>query len=222
MFLFIISLVGCVKPRPYKYPPIMEGWRKQTAAKNAYIVQTKDTLYSIAWAFNIDYRYLAAINNIQPPYKIYAGKHLYLAASRNKKFKDISLIPSITKPLSGFKWPTKGKVVTAFGSKGGISRGINIAGREGQPVFACNSGVVVYSGSGLRSYGNLMIIKHNDDYLSAYAYNQKLLVAEGQRVKVGQKIATMGRDNDDRAILHFEIRFLGKPVDPLPYLPKKI
>jgi lipoprotein NlpD len=100
------------------------------------------------------------------------------------------------------------------------NQGINIAGKNGQDVRAAADGVVVYSGAGLIGYGELLIIKHNNEWISAYAHNQKRLVAEGTRVKAGQLIAEMGQTGTIRSMLHFEIRRNGKPVDPLLYLPK--
>ena len=116
-------------------------------------------------------------------------------------------------------WPAEGKVTARFKPKDG-SKGIDIAGKAGQPIYAAAAGDVVYSGKGLIGYGNLIIIKHNDKYLSAYGHNKKLLVEEGQSVKKGQKIAEMGTSNKDGPILHFEVRRHGKPVNPLWYLPK--
>jgi lipoprotein NlpD len=98
---------------------------------------------------------------------------------------------------------------------------VDISGRQGQPIVAAAPGVVVYSGSGLLGYGRLIIIKHNDTYLSAYAYNERLLVQEGDRVAAAQEIATMGLGNDGHPVLHFQIRKDGKPVNPLDYLPKR-
>jgi len=117
------------------------------------------------------------------------------------------------------KWemPTSGKVVGNF-SENDNRKGIDIAGKQGQPVYASAPGKVVYSGSGLRGYGKLIIIKHNSTYLSAYAHNDKLLVKEGQMVAKGQMIAGMGSTDANRVVLHFEIRKLGKPVDPAKYL----
>ena len=100
-------------------------------------------------------------------------------------------------------------------------QGIAIGGSSGQPVVAAADGVVVYSGSGLVGYGELIIVKHNEQWLSAYGHNRVRLVAEGQKVKAGQQIAEMGRSGTDREKLHFEIRYNGKPVDPLLYLPKR-
>lgn len=116
-------------------------------------------------------------------------------------------------------WPSAGKVVTSFGQA--ASKGIDIGGRVGQPVVAAAPGKVVYSGSNLRGYGKLVIIKHNKTYLSAYAHNSQIAVKEGQQVARGQKIAEMGKSDADSVRLHFEIRRLGKPVDPLKYLPDK-
>lgn len=114
-------------------------------------------------------------------------------------------------------WPTSGKTLAGF-SEGG-NKGVDIGGKAGQPILASADGKVVYSGSGLRGYGNLIIIKHNNIFLTAYAHNSKLLVKEGQLVKQGQKIAEMGNSDSSQVMLHFEIRRLGKPVDPLKYLP---
>jgi lipoprotein NlpD len=116
-------------------------------------------------------------------------------------------------------WPGKGSVVGEFDEA--KNKGLDIAGSAGEPVLAAADGKVVYSGAGLRGYGNLIILKHNNTYLSAYAHNQVLLVKEDQVVKRGQKIAEMGNSDADRVKLHFEIRRQGKPVDPLKYLPAK-
>ena len=118
-----------------------------------------------------------------------------------------------------WSWPAKGKILAGFNDSGS-SKGMDIAGDQGQPVHAAAPGKVVYSGTGLRGYGKLIIIKHNKTYLSAYAHNSQLLVKEGQLVTKGQKIAEMGNSDTDRVKLHFEIRKLGKPVDPAKYLPE--
>ena len=119
-----------------------------------------------------------------------------------------------------WSWPAAGKVIAPF-SEGG-NKGIDIAGKAGDPVFAAGDGKVIHRGSGLRGYGELVIIKHNATYLSAYAHNQRILVEEGQTVSKGQKIAEMGSTDADRVKLHFEIRKQhGKPVDPLKYLPQR-
>lgn len=119
---------------------------------------------------------------------------------------------------NGWAWPTDGKVIRGFRS--GDRKGVDFGGREGQPIIAAASGDVVYSGSGLRGYGQLIIIKHNKNFLSAYAHNKKLHVKEGDKVVRGQRIADMGRTGAERVKLHFEIRKNGKPVDPFGYLPR--
>ncbi len=119
-----------------------------------------------------------------------------------------------------WEWPTQGKLIYVFG-EGTNQKGVGIEGRSGQAVLASAPGRVVYSGSGLRGYGKLIIIKHNTSYLSVYAHNSLIMVKEGQSVAKGQKIAEMGNSDSDRVALHFEIRRLGKPIDPLQYLPER-
>ena len=119
-----------------------------------------------------------------------------------------------------WRWPSNGMIIKKFSKKSATRKGLDIAGRLGQTIKATAAGRIVYSGSGLRGYGRLIIIKHNERFLSAYAHNRKLFVKEGQTVKQGQKIAEMGRSGTDRVKLHFEIRSDGNPVDPLRYLPK--
>jgi lipoprotein NlpD len=116
-------------------------------------------------------------------------------------------------------WPAAGTVVAAFDDV--RNKGLGIAGKLGDPIFAAADGKVVYAGSGLRGYGNLVIVKHNNGFLTAYAHNQALLVKEDQSVRRGQKIAEMGSTDTDRVKLHFEIRKEGKPVDPARYLPPR-
>lgn len=120
-----------------------------------------------------------------------------------------------------WSWPTQGHVIETFSSTSSTRKGIDIAGRLGQTVKAASAGRVVYSGSGLRGYGQLIIVKHNEQYLSAYAHNRKSLVKEGDTVTTGQQIAEMGRSGADRVKLHFEIRREGEPVNPMQYLPKR-
>ena len=203
-----------------------------------------ETLYSIAWRHGLDYKKVASWNNIRSPYTIYAGQRLRLTApeitsktyakkSSSKKQTTSSKKSSTTKKTSStstkkkvttFKhdwgWPTKGKVIGTYSNKAGGNKGIDIAGNVGQDVFAASSGRVVYSGNGLLGYGNLIIVKHSEQYLSAYAHNDKLFVKEGGTVKRGQKIAELGKTGTNTPKLHFEIRENGKPVDPLRYLPK--
>jgi lipoprotein NlpD len=119
----------------------------------------------------------------------------------------------------GWIWPAKGTVVAEFDEV--KNKGLDIGGTAGEPVLAAAEGKVVYAGAGLRGYGNLVILKHNNTYLTAYAHNQSLMVKEDQVVKKGQKIAEMGNSDADRVKLHFEVRRQGKPVDPAKYLPAR-
>lgn len=130
-------------------------------------------------------------------------------------------VQPVKRSESGWAWPATGVVIEGFSSNGSLNKGIDLAGELGQPILAASNGSVVYAGSGLRGYGELIIIKHSDTYVSAYGHNRRLLVKEGQQVKVGQTIAEMGSTGTDRVKLHFEIRRQGKPVDPLDYLPSR-
>nr|WP_256583033.1 peptidoglycan DD-metalloendopeptidase family protein [Pseudomonas sp. HMWF032] len=138
-----------------------------------------------------------------------------------KTTPSVTALPPSQRSASGWLWPTNGPVIGRFSSNGSLNKGIDIAGELGQPVLAASDGSVVYAGSGLRGYGELVIIKHSDTYVSAYGHNRRLLVQEGQKVKAGQKIAEMGSTGTDQVKLHFEVRRQGKPVDPLQYLPRR-
>ena len=120
-----------------------------------------------------------------------------------------------------WQWPTSGNIIQGFSDTDGGNKGIDISGSRGQAVKAAASGRVVYAGNALRGYGNLIIIKHNDDFLSAYAHNDKILVTDQQEVKAGQEIAKMGSSGTNTVKLHFEIRYKGKSVDPIRYLPRR-
>jgi lipoprotein NlpD len=127
--------------------------------------------------------------------------------------------PAVAGDEVAFVWPANGPVVDAFDES--RNKGVGIGGKVGEPVLAAADGRVVYAGAGLRGYGNLVILKHNNTYLTAYAHNQSLLVREDQTVRQGQKIAEMGSSDSDRVKLHFEVRRQGKPVDPLKHLPSR-
>ncbi|MDC9724982.1 MAG: peptidoglycan DD-metalloendopeptidase family protein [Gammaproteobacteria bacterium] len=211
----------------------------QTKAPSFHKVKKGDTLYSISWRYGMNYKTLAKINNIRSPYKIYIGQKLRFKptkttqnnykkkATTSKKItnkKVVKKTTSSTRPVNtsvAWRWPTKGKVISTYSKSAAGRKGIDIAGKSGQQVVSSAAGKVVYSGNGLARYGNLLIIKHNDVYLSAYAHNKKLLVKDGQYVKAGQKIATLGRTGTQRDQLHFEIRRNGKPIDPMQFLPKR-
>ncbi len=215
-------------------------------APDRYAVRRGDTLYSIAFRYGVDYRALARLNGIPSPYTIYPGQELRLsgkppsiAAKAPAKTPSSTSAPVASAPVTkassprvtttspvksnsvvdAWRWPTRGTVVRKF--TGTTHKGIDIDGRAGDPVLATAAGTVVYAGSGIVGYGNLLIVKHNQNYLSAYGHNQRLLVGEGDSVKAGQKIAEKGSSATNSVKLHFEIRRDGKPVDPLKLLPRQ-
>jgi lipoprotein NlpD len=306
-------LAGCASP--YRAPVVERTVTRAPAAKPAtppaeqrpesYTVKRGDTLYSIALDNGLDYRELAAWNNITDPAAIRAGmvlrmrvpgavvgaaqpevgaqvppearvqvqpvpvpgsvearslgadpraavepragtepprvsgdlktgpKAMKLPYSEENLAMLLRQSPPPTTPeppapqpraedgqdTVAWMWPAGGRVLAGFSEA--TNKGVDILGKVGDPVFASASGRVVYSGTGLRGYGKLVIIKHNQTYLSAYAHNSNLLVKEGQNVARGQKIAEIGNTDSSQAKLHFEIRRLGKPVDPMKFLPDR-
>jgi len=209
------------------------------AGAKYYVVHKNETLYSIGLRSGHGFEHLALWNDLAPPYHVEAGQKLKLFNPRQEntsssKQKDKIIVPKVgsssqKKPnisianekvlKLNWQWPIKGRVVKNFSQSG--NKGIDIHGQIGQKVQAAEAGKVVYSGKGLLGYGNLLIIKHDELFLSAYANNSRLRVTEGQRVEKGQIVAEVGRAGADRAALHFEIRKNGKSVNPLKYLPKK-
>ncbi|ARP37297.1 MULTISPECIES: murein hydrolase activator NlpD [Vibrio] len=153
-----------------------------------------------------------------PQKKVVQSKSKEYVGSKGKQNVTPPTKPTSNK-VSKWLWPTKGRVIKNFSVGEQGNKGIDIAGQRGQPIVSTAGGTVVYSGNALRGYGNLVIVKHNDNYLSAYAHNDRLLVSEGQSVKPGQKIATMGSSGASSVRLHFEIRYQGKSVNPKRYLP---
>ncbi len=224
---------------------------------NEYMVRSGDTVYSIAFRNNLDYRELARWNGIGSSYLIVPGQVLRLRAPpappkpryqtddiQSEGMEDVQIakpqpitvdtpppaaavVPSVSTggseaAITGgydWVWPTKGVVVRGYNQQG--NKGLDFTGSEGQPVFAAAPGRVVYSGNALKGYGELIIIKHDELYLSAYGYNRARHVKEGDVVTAGQPIAEMGRGPESRPTLHFEIRERGKPVNPVERLPAK-
>lgn len=160
----------------------------------------------------------AKVAKKDPPKKVEQSKSKEYVGSKGKQNVAPSTKPTSDK-VSKWLWPTNGRVIKNFSVGEQGNKGIDIAGQRGQPIVSTAGGTVVYSGNALRGYGNLVIVKHNDNYLSAYAHNDRLLVSEGQSVKPGQKIATMGSSGASSVRLHFEIRYQGKSVNPKRYLP---
>lgn len=162
----------------------------------------------------------------QGEYRQSKAQHKPTAKQKKKQNKPQSNKPTSTKKTYSNKirkwvWPTSGRVIAGFSNKGNGNKGIDIAGKTGTSIVSAGDGKVVYYGNALRGYGNLVIIKHNDDYLSAYAHNSRVLVKEQDFVKAGQKIAEMGNTDSPNVKLHFEVRYRGKSVNPMKYLPKR-
>jgi len=193
--------------------PIVNGWDNSLSKSDYYVVQKNDTLYSIAVAFNADMVELIKVNKLTPPYDLQAGQKIKLVkpANLNKDYSNLK--------ITHWEWPSFGRVVQNFSDKVYVGgKGIDIENKAGAPIVASAPGKVIYSGSGLSSYGSLIIIRHNNVYNSLYANVTSIEVSEGQFVKAGQKIAKMGVNSAGKPILHFEIRRNKKPVDPMPYL----
>ena len=227
------------------YPPLPKD------CTQTWTVKRGDTLIGIALNTGADYRDIAAMNQLADINKIQLDRTLCVrrSAQKSKKpaaepqtsakadqpnkdtgkaaaVKPVEEMPSTSAATNAamadgikFAWPATGKVVAGFNESS--NKGINIAGKMGEPVDAAADGKVVYAGSGLRGYGNLVIVKHDGNYLTAYAHNSKILVKEGDAVKRGQRIADMGDSDADSVMLHFEVRRQGKPVDPMKFMAQR-
>ena len=200
--------------------------RWSAAPREQHVVRSGETLFTIAWRYGRSVDDLARWNGLGDGSLIYPGQVIRLngpaAAPRRAGTsapRPTARLPDAPSPR--FVWPTVGPVVVAFGARPGSGTGVLIAGAAGQPINAAAAGRVVYAGGGLSGYGRLIIVKHNDTYLSAYGHNSSLLVKEGEAVAKGQEIATMGEGPGRSPRLHFEIRRNGKPVDPRRYLSAK-
>jgi lipoprotein NlpD len=198
-----------------------------TRAPATYTVKRGDTLYSIAWRHGLDYREVARWNGIGRDYLIRPGQVLDLVpSSRARRQARQPPPPVVATPVPAipagaavrWAWPAD-QVRLRSTTRPNSSQGLTMAGQLGQPIRAAAAGSVVYVGSGLLGYGQLVIVKHNETFLSAYGHTQAALVHEGEAVQSGQAIATMGEGPGQRPMLYFEIRVNGQPVDPLRYLP---
>lgn len=195
---------------------------------DVHVVQSGETLAVLALRYEVRVRDLAAWNRLDNPDRILPGQKLRVTrpAGWSEPRHPTSTAstgpskPANIAPPKQWYWPAKGKLVPNR-NNAGVGDGINVSATLDSPVFAASTGKVVYSGSGLAGYGKLIIIKHNERFLSAYGYNNALLVKEGETVRGGQRIASMGYGPDKVPMLHFEIRRDGKPVKPLSYLEKQ-
>lgn len=240
LFFSVFLFNGC---SDNQLAPVVNAWYRSNGNSNIYIVRKNDTIYSIAWTFGLDYRALADANHLTPPYALSPGQRLTMTtipaqhainpvlmrtstATISKKTVIAETIKSAPTAKtarhisfsSHWQRPTRGRVIQGFSRDPSGHPGVMFAGKLGSPVHAAASGTVVYSGDGVRGYGNLIIIKHNDSYLSAYAFNERNLVSVGEHIQAGSVIARMGQNDAGRTLLYFEIRRDGVPVNPLRYL----
>lgn len=219
---FLLILSSCSSDR---IAPV-EELRPQYAmshSETSYIVRPGDTLYAIAFLYDLNASELARFNHISYPYYLNAGQTIRLINSKRAHFT-----PASPKANYSRKWfirnnsnwilPTKGQLASRNYNNPIELKGITILGQPRQNIVASGDGVVAYAGNGLPGYGNLILIKHPNDFLTAYAFNSSILVKEGQSVKVGQQIATMGQLDSGRWGLHFEIRNHGRAINPRQYL----
>ena len=204
-----------------------------------YTVKPGDTIMQVGRNSNQNWRDIVRWNNLDSPNQIEVGQVLRVAPPEGTAVAtpvNLGAVATTPKPVVlppvaapsqpvapeddiAWMWPSNGALIAGFDEV--KNKGLKIAGKLGDPVLAAADGRVVYSGSGLRGYGNLVILKHNETYLTAYAHNQTLLVKEDQTVRKGQRIADMGSSDADKVMLHFEVRRQGKPVDPAKYLPPR-
>jgi len=215
--------------------PRPDSGRNPETASGQYKVVKGDTVYSIARHHGLSVTRLTGLNKLHKPYRIYPGQTLDVTGSmtdvsshqarapkpKSAESRQSSPETVRSKPYRGrWSWPTAGTVIGRYSGKA-QRKGIEIAGKKAQAIVSAAPGTVVYRGSGLRGYGNLIIVKHDDDYLSAYAHCENIYVKEGDVIQSRQKIAGMGDSGTNRVKLHFEIRYKGKSVDPLKFLPRR-
>lgn len=235
--VLVSTLVGC----GHNLAPVTElKWRPYSLNQKTHVVQRGETLFAIAFRYDTDYRTLARLNHINPPYSLRIGQVLNVhgVAHRHAQQRSVRRYNSyrpVQRPRtqavihsparrffrssSGWLWPVNGHVATSFIPAQG-KKGINIACKKDEKVIASAAGIVAYAGNGLVGYGNLIIIKHSNEYLTAYGNNARMMVSEGQQVKAGQIIAVAGMIDHKYTGVHFEIRKAGIPVNPLNYLQK--
>jgi len=242
VLLCVFLLAACASSTVVRAPGTAAAPKVSTPKPGASVVVRRgDTLYRLAVSNGISPMDLALWNGVPAPYTIYPGQRLHLyprsgaqasrppasgSGTQRPPVRPTQAPPQPSAPPPvrsdiAWRWPTDGQILNRYSAGDPTRQGVDIAGKGGQPVRAAADGVVVYSGSGLVGYGELVIVKHDEQWLSAYGHNRTRLVNEGARVKAGQQIAEMGSTGTAREMLHFEIRYNGKPVDPLQYLPRR-
>ncbi|MGB9191287.1 MULTISPECIES: peptidoglycan DD-metalloendopeptidase family protein [unclassified Acinetobacter] len=229
--------------------PQVHNATRYAAAPDYYTVRSGDTLSGIAARYGLSYTSVADMNDIAPPYRIYVGQSLRLKDSGSRRTTTTQAVtqaapiqrqtvqlpttpakttvpattataPVASSKVSALRWvkPSNGAVIANFNVAANV-KGIRYGGNTGDAVFAAADGQVVYAADGLKEYGNLVLIKHIDGYITAYAHNSKMNVSSGQNVTAGQKIAEMGSTGTNRTMLEFQVRLNGKPINPTIVLP---
>ncbi|MEX0374333.1 peptidoglycan DD-metalloendopeptidase family protein [Spiribacter pallidus] len=232
--VLVVLLIGCSE-FDYASDRALREASVRSGTPASHVVESGDTLYQIAWAYGLDFRDVARWNDIDSPYVIYVGQRLSLrpggpdrqaradgggmSGSGGSRGGSTAIRSSAPSGPVAWQWPVEGQVVRRFNANALGKQGITIAAEPGTTVRAAGDGEVVYSGNGLRGYGNLVIVKHNERFLTAYGYNRTVLVSEGDRVSGGDAIARMGSAGNHPGELHFEVREQGSPVNPTDYLP---
>ena len=216
----VLRLHGASQAQPQMETLDVAPARAASGIPETYVVQRGDFLSKIAERFGLAWQDIARWNGLKKPYTLKVGQALRLRGDTGMSTTQVARAAQSapTRAVAGkgsWPWPSGARQVQKSG------KGIDVFGKEGDPINAVAPGQVVYSGSNLVRYGNLVIVKHDEHVLTAYAHNAKILVKEGDAVKVGQKIAEMGKTGTDRVRLHFEVRVNGKAVDPLRYLGKR-
>ena len=233
-------------PAPNRVDPATLPGAENAGKPGYYTVKPGETLMRISSDHGQNWKDIARWSNLENPNVIEVGQVLRVVPPTSATTSAAPVAPAVAGAATaaaatpapapaptaapaeapaasdsnlGFIWPSSGTVIAGFDDS--RNKGLDIGGKAGDPVMAAADGRVIYSGAGLRGYGNLILIKHNNTYLTAYAHNQTLLVKDDQVVKKGQKIAEMGSSDADRVKLHFEVRRQGKPVDPSRYLPSR-
>lgn len=215
LLLAMLWLVGCSTTPTAEQ---LHGARGALVPGKYYIIQTGDTLFGISWRYGLDMQELASWNNISNPDVILAGRRLRMKPPSGVTRVSVSA-PTITSSgKGGWIWPTRGRIITGYNNKIPGRQGLKIGGERGQTIVAARNGEVVYSGTGLSGYGRMVILRHGQNVLSAYGYLATAKVQEGQTVKKGQQIATMGISPQNIAALHFETRQQGQPVNPYGFI----
>lgn len=227
--VLLIGLTAC-GGREDLAPVVELNWRASGNQTAQYVVKRGDTLYAIAFRYDRDYRELATANHLYSPYSLRVGQIILLQPMTTPT--SLPRRPNLVRPRvvqqpyraqpipsgsGSWLWPAHGRVVANFVPTQG-KKGLDIAGKKGDKIYAARSGTVAYAGSGLAGYGNLIIIRHDSQYLTAYGNNARNLVSEGQTIKAGQVIADMGVVGRRFWGVHFEVRQSGRPVNPLNYL----